>query len=178
MRGSDQRRSSVRSECDVHEHAGIGPGAGDNPLHHRNRCGLLLLQAAAQRIFNHASTVTPARSRLDVNRTGRRRRPANPAAIGSACGAADRPPGAGGTCLFASGFPIVTGGPLRARPRPSGLRLANFSPSPVTVWKRRRGEELPPFQRATNGKLYRSRQLTYDQKHKRDKRIRLALGRG
>ena len=40
------------------------------------------------------------------------------------------------------------------------------------------GEDLPPFVRATNGRVYRSRHLTYDQRRKRDKRIRLALELG
>ena len=51
----------MRDECHVNVHAGIRPAARDHPLHHRHRCGLQLQQMAAQRVFNHASTVTPAK---------------------------------------------------------------------------------------------------------------------
>ena len=74
-RGSEQRSSSVRDKCHVNAQVGIRPAARDHPLHHRHRCGLELQQMAAQRVFNHASTVTPASSRFDANRAGRRRGP-------------------------------------------------------------------------------------------------------
>jgi hypothetical protein len=52
----------VRDECHVNVQAGIRPAARDHPLHHRHRCGQELQQMAAQRVFNHASTLTPASS--------------------------------------------------------------------------------------------------------------------
>ena len=78
----------MRDECHVNVHAGIRPAARDHPLQHRHRCGLCLQQMAAQRVFNHASTLTPASSRPDAKRAGRRRRPANPTPHGNAYGAA------------------------------------------------------------------------------------------
>ena len=45
----------------------------------------------------------------------------------------------------------------------------------VTVWRRRRGQDLPPYVRAVDGRIYRSRALTYEQRKKRDRRIKLAL---
>ena len=66
----------MRDDCHVNVQAGIRPAARDHPLHHRHRCGLQLQQIAAQRVFNHPSTLTPASSRPDAKRAGRRRRPA------------------------------------------------------------------------------------------------------
>ena len=44
-----------------------------------------------------------------------------------------------------------------------------------TVYYQRRNQELPPYVRSTNGKIYPSRQLSPDARRKRDKRIRIAL---
>ena len=150
--GADQSSGAAPGGWGTHvdPYNRVRPGARHHPVQQRQRRGRAIQrQAPAQRVFQHHPTVTRDHRAQDRISSRRHRRHGQPELAEAPAALLAARHGGPNLCL-PSGLSILTGWPLRARPRPAltlwAQGLANFSPSrsPTGRWENCAPEPCTP----------------------------------